>query len=213
MDYYRLLNEDVNRRLGGAHSAELALRSLDFQPLLDNVHQPGAAGASLSTAADDLAAAGATLLAVTSVTGHRFVEPLERRRDMRFIHIGDATSRALTEHGVRRPGVVATSTTLRDASLVERITRGTTPVLPSAGHRALLDEAIFGELIHGHLSDACRRLFTTVIDRLLADGADGILLACTELSIIRARLDVRLPVLDATALHCSALLNASVGGS
>jgi aspartate racemase len=209
MDYYRLLNEGTNHRLGAEHSTDLVLRSLDFQTLLDTVDHAGAVEDQLDAAADDLAAAGAAVLAVAAITAHRFTHRLEHRRDMRFVHVGQATSHALASHGARRPGLLATSITLRDAALVERITHGTEPILPDAGHRAALDEIIFGELIRGPASDTGQKVLARVIDELGANGADAILLACTELSTARPHLPTRLPILDTTALHCAAILETA----
>ena len=213
MDYYRLLNEAVNRDRGGAHSADLVLRSLDFQTLLDRLDRPAEIEARLDAAAGDLAAAGATVLGIAAVTGHRFAAPLERRTDLRFVHLGDVTSRALAHHGVRRPGVLATSRTLSDPGLLERMTRGTEPVLPAESRRAELDEVIFGDLIRGRHGEDVRRVLSATADRLRADGADALLLACTELAAVRDHLGTALPIHDATSLHCQALLEEARGAS
>jgi aspartate racemase len=209
MDYYRLLNRATQQRHGGEHSTDLALRSLDFQSLLDTVDQPGAVEASLGAAADDVAAAGARVLAVAAVTAHRFTGPLEQRRDLQFVHIGDATSRALTQNGVRRTGVIGTSTTLRDTTVVARVAGGTQPLLPPIHRYPELDRVIFGELIRGQLSDPTRQLLANVVDELRASGADAVLLACTELSAVHADLHTSLPIFDATTLHCMAILDAA----
>ncbi|MEJ3656571.1 aspartate/glutamate racemase family protein [Actinomycetes bacterium KLBMP 9759] len=154
LDYYRLLNEGVNRRLGGARSADLILRSFDFQPLLERVDEQPAVTDQFDQAAAELIGAGARVLAIASVTGHRFVARWEHRSDTRFVHVREATARALARHGAGRVGVIGTSTTMDDTSLLKSLTAGSEPVLPHPTRYRDIDEVIFGELSGGRLGES-----------------------------------------------------------
>jgi aspartate racemase len=210
LDYYRLLNEGVNRRLGGAHSADLILRSFDFQPLLDMADDEPAIAARFDQAANELIGAGAHVLAVASVTGHRFVNGWEQRRDTRFVHIGEATAPTIAQHGAGRVGVIGTSSTMHDTALLKNLTAGAEPVLPHPSRYRDIDEVIFGELAGGRLGESGRAVLHTALRDLRGQQVDAILLGCTELSPAFSTNDADVPIHDATRLHCHALINAAL---
>jgi aspartate racemase len=213
LDYYRLLNEEVKRRLGGVHSVDLILRSFDFQSLLDMVDDEPAIEARFDQAANELVGAGARVLAVASVTGHRFVTGWGQRRDTRFVHIGEATARAMARHRAGRVGVIGTSSTMDDTGLLKALmSAGSEPVLPHRSRYRDIDEVIFGELAGGRLGEPGRAVLHTALRDLREQHVGAILLACTELSPAFSTMDQGVPIYDATTLHCDALINAALDG-
>lgn len=212
LDYYRHLNEGVNRRLGRAHSADLILRSFDFQVLLDVVDDPSAVTARFDQAAAELIGAGARVLAIASVTGHRFASGWEQRCDTRFVHIRDATVPAIAMHGAGRVGVLATSSTMADSGLLKTLTAGSEPVVPHPSRHRDIDEVIFGELAVGRLGESGRAVLHAALRDLRGQQVDAVLLGCTELSSAYTAEDADIPIHDATSLHCDALLDAALAG-
>lgn len=209
LDYYRILNETAARRLGGHHGADLVLRSVDLQPLLDSLSDPASIAATLDGAVDDVLRAGAEVIAFTSVTAHHFGHAVEGRADVELVHIADATGPALA--GARRVGVLGTGITLANAELVARLVGTATPVLPPPADIARLDGVVFGELMHAGLSDGSRDTLAAIVDDLGARDVDRVLLACTELTFARPRLPDRSLLEDATRVHCEAIVAAAIG--
>jgi aspartate racemase len=212
LDYYRLLNELTNRRLGKNHSAELLLRSFDFQPLLEMVDDVEAVEEILAEAAEQLVNAGAQLLALASNTGHKFAGPLEDRDDVPLLHIGDAIRGSLLKNGAKRVGLIGTSFTMRDASLIGRLTSGgkVETVLPPPESFPQIDSVIFGELAKARFGDGANSLLKALVESLEAEGVDALLLACTELTFAFERMSYDLPIYDSTHIHCEALVNAAL---
>jgi aspartate racemase len=210
--YYRFLNELANERLGGHHSADIVLRSLDFQPLIDAVHDRRAVEAAFIEAAGELVAAGAELLAVSSVTGHKFADPLEARGNVPLGHVAEATRQALLRSETRRVGIIGTSFTMKDEALIARLVPPgeVEAVLPSPKLFSDVDAAIFGDLMKMRFGDGTRRVLRAVMADLEAEGADTILLSCTELVFAREWFEAGVPILDATKLHCQALADAAL---
>jgi aspartate racemase len=210
--YYRFLNQSINRRLGGHHSAEIVLRSFDFQPLINAVADQEALERVFDEAADELAGVGAELLAVASVTGHKFAGPLEARDDATLVHVAEATRQALLDSGARRVGIIGTSLTMRDASLTERLVpcERVEVVLPPSEAHPDIDGVIFGDLMRMRLGEGSRSFLEKLTEDFMERGVDSLLLACTELAFAFERMESALSVYDATELHCEALADAAL---
>jgi aspartate racemase len=212
LDYYRLLNEGVQQRLGGHHSADLVIRSLNFQRLLEQLQNPAAIETILAEAARDLHRAGAELLGIASNTGHRFLRRVREEALLPLVHIGDVVADALKRDSVTRIGVLGTSMTLSDRVLLTKFSADYTIdlVIPDEAQRAQLDALIFGELTHYGLTDAGKQRLDELQRVCVTQQADALLLACTELTFAFARLSPQLPVYDSTQLHCEALITRAL---
>ena len=212
LSYYRLLNEQVQRELGGLHSARCAIVSLDFA----DIHAAMAAGrpadarAQMETAARQVRAAGAGLVAILANTGHFAADEVQAAAGVPLVHVARETGAAVSalHPGMRRLGVLATGFAL-DAPFFGRMLgeeAGFELVLPDAAQRRTLDAAIFGPLARGEAGREEGALVSALCNALAARGAEGIVLGCTELSGTRPWLRCPVPVFDSTEIHARAIV-------
>jgi aspartate racemase len=213
--YYRLLNEGAKARLGGLHSAPLLLWSCDFAPVAAQQAAGDWSGLAhlLGEAGRKLVQAGAQGLLICTNTMHLVYGAVEHASGVKVIHIADATGQAMRPAGSRRPILLGTRFTMeRDfyrGRLKERF--GVEPLVPDEGGRALVHRVIYEELCQGVVRDASRAAVLAVVEALRAQGADGLILGCTELTLLLGARDTDLPVFDTTALHAKAGLDFMVG--
>ncbi len=206
--YYRLLNEGVKARRGELHSAPLLLWSCDFAPVA--VRQAAgdwdALAEQLGEAGRRLAAAGAEALLICTNTMHRLHAEVERPAGVPAIHIADATGTALRRAGRRRPALLGTRFTMEGdfyrGRLAER--HGVDALVPDKAGRALVHRVIYEELCRGVVRPESRAAYLGVIEDLRREGVDGVVLGCTEITLLIGAADTDLPVFDTTALHAAA---------
>jgi aspartate racemase len=206
--YYRLLNEGVKAQMGGLHSASLLLRSFDFAPIADQ-QAKGAwrtLAEELGGAGRGLAAAGADALLICTNTMHRLHAEVETAAGVPVLHIADATGAALTLAGCRRPALLGTRFTMEGEFYRGRLAdrHGVEALVPDEGARTLVHRVIYEELCRGVVLDESRTAYRQVIEDLRRAGADGVILGCTEITLLIGHEDTDLPVFDTTALHASA---------
>jgi aspartate racemase len=213
-EYYRRINLDVKRRLGGHHSAQMLIRSLDLHPLLEQADDVAWQEGIFRDAACALCAGGAQLLAVASFTGHRYVGGLASLAPP-LVDLVDTLGAAVRRAGVARLAVWATSYALADAKLLARLADATrTQLMPVPTEaRERLDQIVFTELADGRLCDSSVAWLQGLLTRQIDDGAQALLLATTDLSPVRARLTADIPILDATEAHCTAIVDAALAES
>lgn len=213
--YYRLLNEGVKERLGGLHSASLLLASCDFAP----VAAMQAAGdwdrlsAALCADARRLERAGAEAIVLCTNTMHKLAPDLEAAVAIPVLHIVDATGDALARAGARRPVLLATRFTMEETFWRARLEArtGIAALVPDAAGRALVHRVIYEELCRGIVTDASRADVLAIVDALAAEGADAVILGCTEIGLLIGADDTALPVFDTTAIHARAALDFALG--
>lgn len=209
--YYRLLNEGVRARRGALHSADVLLRSLDFEPVvaLQKAGRWDAAGALLGSAGAGLARAGADCVLICTNTMHLVSEAVERAAGVPLIDIIAETGRAVASAGCRRPLLLATRYTMEHGFYADRMRAraGVDVLVPEAADRALVHGIIFDELCHGTVRDASRDALTAAIARGVAAGADGVILGCTEICLLLDPHRLEVPGFDSTALHVDAALD------
>lgn len=209
--YYRAINEGVAARLGGFHSADLLLASVDFADI-ERMQAAGdwdAATALLGDRARALAEAGAELLVLCTNTMHLVADGIERAAGIPLLHIADPTGEALVASGHRRVGLLGTRFTMERDFYRERLTakHGLEVLVPEAADRDTVHRIIYDELVHGVVADASRDAYRAVIDRLVAAGADSVILGCTEITLLVGPADSPVPVFDTTALHAAAAVD------
>jgi len=205
--YYQLINRRVAERLGGFHSARLLLFSVDFAEVeaLMRMGRWDDAGELLAGAARRLVAGGAQVIVLCTNTLHRVAPTIERGLGVPFLHIVDVTAAAIAEAGLRRVGLLATRFAMEDGFYLDRLaSRGIEALVPGAADREVLHRIIFTELVHGTVTDASRRAVREMALRIVERGAGGVILGCTELSMVLSSADVPVPVFDTTALHALA---------
>ena len=208
--YYRLINQAVKVRLGGLHSASLLLHSVDFAGIeqLQRAGDWDAAGAQLAQAARGLQAAGAGALLICANTMHKVAPAIESAVQIPLLHVVDATAAAVRQAGVRRVGLLGTRFTMEQPFYVERLQQhGLDVLLPDADGRATVHRVIYEELCQGVLLADSREAYRRVMAALVAQGAEGIILGCTEIALLVDAGDATVPLFDTTELHARAAVD------
>jgi aspartate racemase len=203
--YYRMLNEAVKQRLGGLHSAQLVLYSVDFHEIevLQRDGDWDEAGRRLADVARALAAAGAQGLVLCTNTMHKVADAIEAAVTLPLLHIADPTGDALRAAGHHRVGLLGTRFTMEQAFYVERLRarHGLEVLLPPPEDRELVHRVIYDELCLGEVKDTSREAYRAVMQRLVQRGADSLILGCTEITMLVGPGDAGVPLFDTTALH------------
>jgi aspartate racemase len=211
--YYRLANELVAQRLGGLHSARCVLLSVDFaevESMQVNARWDQAA-AVLTRAAQQLQAAGADFVLLCTNTMHRVADAIADGIDVPLLHLADATAAAVLSAGVSTIGLLGTAFTMEQDFYRDRLAaHGLTVLTPNAPDRALVHRVIYDELCRGIVSDESRAAYREVIRRLVADGAHGIVLGCTEIELLIGPADSPVPVFATTRLHVQAAVDKAL---
>jgi aspartate racemase len=211
--YYRLLNTGVAARLGGLHSAELLLHSFNFAPLAAQqaAGDWAGAGAHLVAAARGLEAAGAQGLLLATNTMHKLSPALQAALPgLPLLHIAEATGRALVQAGMQRVLLLGTRFTMEDASIVLarlREDHGLDVQVPNADGRALMHRVIYDELCRGVVQAGSRQAVVGLIAAAAEEGAQAVILGCTEIGLLIDATVSPLPVFDTTTLHAAAAVN------
>ncbi|MEV6394696.1 amino acid racemase [Streptomyces sp. NPDC051907] len=214
--YYRAVNEGVGRSLGGSHSARVMIWSEDYAEVerrqLDEDWQ--GAGDVLALGARRLEAAGADLLAIACNTMHRVAGAVRAASSLPLIDIVEVTAEATRRRGIARAAILGTRFTAQGGRFTgELAARGVEPVLPEPGDQALIDRIVYEELCLGTVSQSAAAAFRDLRDRLHADGADGVVLACTELGLLLSPAEhTAQTVVDTVQAHVEALVTASLAG-
>jgi aspartate racemase len=205
--YYRLLNEGVAARLGGLHSAQLLLHSVDFEPVARAQHDGDwdATLAVLSEAAQGLARAGAQGLLIATNTMHKVADEVERACGLPLLHIADATAEAILADGLTTVGLLATAFTMEQDFYVGRLrARGIDVLVPDAAQRAEVHRIIYDELCLDVVLDSSRQTYRDVIASLVDRGAQAVVLGCTEISLLVGPDDSTVGLYDTTRIHAEA---------
>ena len=206
--YYRVVNEVVKARLGGLHSAKVAMVSVDFAEVerLQHSGDWDAAGTLLAASARSLEAAGAECVVLCTNTMHKVADAIEAAVGIPLLHIADPTAEAIRAAGLRTVGLLGTRFTMEQDFYVGRLEgwHGLTVLTPPAEQRALVHRVIYEELVLGRVLEPSRAAYRQVIEDLVARGAEGVILGCTEISMLVGPGDARVPLFDTTELHARA---------
>lgn len=208
-EYYRMLNEGLNARLGGWDNGEIVIVSVNFGNIEHFVRQNEwqAAHRYLSGKVDALERAGADVILCVSNTMHRVVEPIMAERATPFIHIADPTGAAIRDGGLSRVALLGTMPTMLSDDLHRRYQErfGVEILVPSDPEKAAVDRIIFDELVRRDLRPESKARYLDIIDRLAAEGAQGVILGCTEIFLLVDQADrPDFPIFNTTALHAAA---------
>lgn len=208
--YYRMINEEVRNRLGGLSSAEVLMHSVNFEDIvsLQKAGRWDDAARRLGDAAAGLERAGADCVLICTNTMHLVAEPVARRVRIPLIHIIDETAAALKAAGARKPLLLATRYTMEHGFYAERMkTLGIEVMVPGADDRATTHDIIFSELCAGHVLDTSRQQMIDIIEKAKTEGADSVILGCTEICLLLDPSALPLPGFDSTAIHARAAVD------
>ena len=211
VEYYRLLNEGVNARLGGLNAAKCIIHSLNFADVaeINKTQDWDAALELLGAAGENLKRSGAEGLVVCANTMHVIADRLETRVGLPLIHIADATARSIRAQGLDRVALLGTKYTMELPFFRERLARhGVTSVAPNDSEREFIHQSIFSELAKNVIKKETRDRYFQVIDRMAKEeGTQGAILGCTEIPLLIKQSDTKIPVFDTTALHVAAAID------
>ncbi|MFP3392718.1 aspartate/glutamate racemase family protein [Brevibacillus sp. SIMBA_040] len=212
--YYRLLNEEVKARLGGLHSAKCVLYSVDFAEIerLQREARWDEAGQEMAKAARSLEAAGADLIVLCTNTMHKLTSAIEEATKLPFLHIADATAAAILEKGHRRVALLATRFTMEQDFYTGRLrdAHGLEVLLPDEEERNSVHEIIYHELCVGVIREQSKQRYVQIIERLAEQGAEAVILGCTEIGLLISAEDSPVPVFDTTAIHARIAVEAAL---
>ena len=215
IEYERLINEEVRRRLGGVHSADLLIRSYDFAEVerLQFADDWDAAGALLAGDATRLQQAGAGIVVLCTNTMHRVAPAIEAAIDVPLLHIADPTADAVQAAGVTTVALLGTRFTMEQDFYRGRLAgRGLDVLVPDEPDRTTVHDVIYDELVRGVVSDTSRAAYLDVIGRMVDRGARGVIAGCTEIELLVRPGDVALPYFPTTRLHAVAAVDAALDG-
>jgi aspartate racemase len=208
-EYYRIINLEVRRRLGGTASAEVVMYSFDFARIeaLQASGRWGEAADTLGAAAEGLERAGAECIVVCTNTMHRLADEIQRAVSVPLIHIADATAEAIKAAGVTRPLLLGTRYTMEADFYAGRLRdrHGVEVTVPDEADRSVIHDVIYDELVQGVVSDQSRRAYLEIIGR--ANGADGVIAGCTEIELLVGPDDVPVPYFPTARLHALAAVD------
>ena len=211
--YYRDLNLGVQQRLGGLSSPKLVLSTVDFAELtdLEDNERWDQVGDLLAEAGRGVERAGADFLLLCTTTFHKVADAVEAAVDIPLLHLGDVVAQACLADGHSTVGLIGTKVAMEDPFFVDRLaTHGVTVLVPDAKHHDTLNDAIYGELVHGHVEDTTRRQVVAITEELWDAGAGAILLGCTELELLVRQADIELPAIPCTTLHVQAAIDRAL---
>lgn len=203
--YYRIINEQVKQRLGGLHSARSLMYSVDFQEIerLQVAGEWQKAGEILAAAAASLEQGGADFIVLCTNTMHKVAAQITAAVNIPLLHIADATAARIRQWGVKRVGLLATAFTMEQDFYKGRLqqTYGIEVLVPAAAQRKVVHDIIYQELCLGIIRDESRAYYRQIIAQLVADGAEAIILGCTEITLLVNAEDASVPLFDTTLIH------------
>lgn len=207
-EYYRILNETVKERLGGLHSARCIMYSTEFAEIEALQHQGDweRLTALMIDYARRLEGAGADFIVICTNTMHKMADEVQQSITIPVLHIADAAGKEVIAKGLSTVALLGTSFTMEEDFYKKRLREGYTleVIIPADGDRQLIDHVIYDELCRGIIKESSREEFKGIIKRLIALGAEGVILGCTEIPLLIKQEDVEIPLFDTTTIHSKA---------
>jgi len=212
--YYRLINEGVKNALGELHSAKIAMVSVDFDPIakLQHVGDWEETGRLLADAALSIQSAGAEFLLICTNTMHKVAPQIEAAINIPILHIADATADVLIRKGIKTVGLLGTAFTMEQDFYRGRLQdkHGIHVVIPNAEDRQIVHNVIYQELVLGNQKDKSRAEYLRIIDQLASQGAEAVILGCTEIGMLVSQDDTDIMLLDTTAVHAAGAVEVAI---
>lgn len=213
ISYYQLMNEEVKQRLGGLHSAKLVLYSVDFQEI-ERCQKEGnweVAADILGDAAKSLEKAGAELIIICTNTMHKVFHDIQKNVHVPMLHIAEAMVRALKKNDMTKVGLLGTKYTMLEDFYKDIIISNDIEVLiPNETDMEKVNTIIFSELCLGKIKETSKQEYLRIIEKLKSQGAQGIILGCTEIGLLIHQADTSLPVFDTTAIHAKTAIDEAL---
>jgi aspartate racemase len=206
--YYRILNEEVRTKLGGLHSVKCLLYSFDFAEIeaLQKQARWKESGWLMIGIAQGLERAGAECIVICTNTMHKLAEDVQKQINIPILHIADATAKKVKEHGLNKVGLLGTRFTMEEDFYQGRLARtyGLEVVIPKLEERDIIHNVIYDELCLGEIRPDSKAKFMAIMQSLVKNGAEGIILGCTEIGLLVKQEDSQVPLFDTTRIHAEA---------
>lgn len=217
LEYYRIINEAVKARLGGFHSAKSLMVSVDFAEI-ETLQEQGRwaeAARMLAAAAKSLEQGGADFVILCTNTMHKVANEIQAAIQIPFLHIADATAQQIQEAGIRKVLLLGTRFTMEEDFYKSRLTQryGLEVMIPDAGEREIVHRVIYDELVKGVIRQESKARYLEIIERWVGEGAEGVILGCTEIGLLVQDGDCRAPLFDTTRIHAEAAVAYALAGS
>ncbi|CAH0147967.1 Aspartate racemase [Peribacillus frigoritolerans] len=213
LEYYRIINEEVKAKLGGLHSAKCILYSVDFEEI-ERCQAEGdweSSGKLLGDAALSLEKAGAEMILICTNTMHKVIGYIEEKVSLPILHIADSTAKQIQKSKISTVGLLGTKYTMEQDFYKTRIeTNGIKVLIPSEEDRKVINKVIYEELCLGEIQQSSREYYKKVIKGLVDDGAEGIILGCTEIGLLVKPEDSKVPLFDTAVIHAIESVNMAL---
>ena len=212
--YYKSINEGIKAKLGGLHSAKISLYSVNFEEIEKLQHQGNwdETAVILGNAAKSVEAGGADFLLICTNTMHKIASEIEAEISIPILHIADATARRLLANGVKKVGLLGTRFTMEQDFYKSRLTEnfGIDVVVPNVEDRTVVHDVIYKELCLGEIKASYRTQYLDIVKRLHEQGAQAVIMGCTEITLLIGQQDTQVPLYDTTAIHAEEAVSWSV---
>lgn len=214
LEYYRLINEGIKAKLGGLHSAKCIMLSVDFAEV-EELQRSGKweeSGRMMAQAAASLQAGGADCIVLCTNTMHIAADAIQQAVSVPFLHIADAAAEAVLAAGIRKVGLLGTRFTMEKEFYRDRLGRkfGLEVVIPAEEDRGIVHRVIYDELVLGIIREESLREYVRIIEAMRQQGAQGVILGCTEIGLLVHPEDSPLPLFDTTSIHAAAAVEFAV---
>jgi aspartate racemase len=210
-EYYRIVNQKVKKRLGGLHSAKCVMYSVDFHEVetLQHQNQWDEAGRLLANAAENVEKGGVDFFIICTNTMHKVADFVQKHVRIPLLHIADPTAKEIKAAGIQKIALLGTRFTMMEDFYKGKLIRdhGLDVIIPSDTEMDIIHKVIYDELCLGIVKDSSRGQYKKIIDNLVRNGAEGVILGCTEIGLLIKDADSPIPVFDTTAIHAEAAVD------
>ncbi len=214
ISYYTKINQGVKRKLGGLHSAKIVMYSVDFDSIekLQHVGDWVATANILTKAAKNIQLAGADFLLICTNTMHKVANEIKENIDIPLLHIADATAQALIKNKIKKVGLLGTSFTMEQDFYKGRLTKNfdIEVITPNKQDRKIIHDIIYNELCLGKVNEKSKITLLQIIETLSIEGAEAVILGCTEIGLLIEQNDTQIPLYDTTEIHASSAVEYAI---
>ncbi|WP_105901551.1 aspartate/glutamate racemase family protein [Vibrio gangliei] len=207
LNYYKAINQGIKQALGGLHSSKLCLYSVDFDEIekLQNLGQWDQTVKILSQAAQSVEAGGADFLLICTNTMHKVADEIQSGISIPIVHIADATAKQLQADGIKRVGLLGTQFTMEQPFYKQRLIDnfGVDVIVPNAEDQSIVHQVIYSELCLGKIEEKSRNQYLRIIDKLHQEGAEAVILGCTEIALLVEQRHTTISLYDTTEIHAA----------
>jgi len=214
IEYYRIINEETEKRLGGSHSAKCLMYSMDFEDVANMSHEGEWEEISefMINVSKNLEKGGAELLVICANTMHKCAKAIQKSISIPLLHIAEATANKIKNNGINKVGLLGTKYTMlgdfyRDVLVNDH---NIETIVPKRKDVEIINNAIYNELVHGIIKTDTKSAYLEIIEKLNMAGADGIILGCTEIPLIIKQEDCKIPLFDTTEIHAKAAVDLAL---